>query len=211
MSEKDIPETNAILPLFGLLLWGNTQNLIMEKSYSSAINAIKKDRAGNLVMNWSGNSIKWQEKEPPNIDDMFYESYLNKKIGCLRSCYLWFVDGICPSQTPFETQERSIGQSAMETWRFRSKIIFLRWFCLFLDNMYKVNRCLARYSRRATTTNRPTNWALNNPAWPEPNWPKMPNLVVFGQKILFFTGEIKSFVTHITENPPSPLVHIVFG
>ena len=46
-------------------------------------------------------------------------------------------------------------------------------------------------------------------------WPKMtknanfgPNLVVFGQKILFFTGEIKSFVTHITENPPMHLVHI---
>ena len=37
-----------------------------------------------------------------------------------------------------------------------------------------------------------------------------PNLVVFGQKILFFTGEIKSFVTHITENPPRHLVHIVF-
>ena len=26
-----------------------------------------------------------------------------------------------------------------------------------------------------------------------------PNLVVFGQKILFFTSEIKSFVTHIRE------------
>ena len=31
---------------------------------------------------------------------------------------------------------------------------------------YKVNRCLARYSPRATTTNRPTNRALNKPAWP---------------------------------------------
>ena len=48
-------------------------------------------------------------------------------------------------------------------------------------------------------------------------WPKLtknasfgPNLVVFGQKILFFTGEIKSFVTHITENPPGHLVRIVF-
>ena len=48
-------------------------------------------------------------------------------------------------------------------------------------------------------------------------WPKMtknanfgPNLVVFGQKILFFTGEIKSFVTHIKENPPRHLVYIVF-
>ena len=37
-----------------------------------------------------------------------------------------------------------------------------------------------------------------------------PNLVVFGQKILFFTGEIISFVTHITENQPRHLVHIGF-
>ena len=33
----------------------------------------------------------------------------------------------------------------------------------------KVNRCLARYSPRATTSNRPTNRALNKPAWPGPN------------------------------------------
>ena len=37
-----------------------------------------------------------------------------------------------------------------------------------------------------------------------------PDLDVFGQKILLFTGEIKSFVTHITENPPGHLVHIGF-
>ena len=36
------------------------------------------------------------------------------------------------------------------------------------------------------------------------------NLVIFGQKILIFTREIKSFVTHITENPPKHLVHIGF-
>ena len=48
-------------------------------------------------------------------------------------------------------------------------------------------------------------------------WPKLtknasfgPNLVVFGQKILIITGEIKSFVTHITENPPRHLVCIGF-
>merc|ERR1711952_59780 len=35
-----------------------------------------------------------------------------------------------------------------------------------------------------------------------------PNLVVFG--LVFFTGKIKSCVTHITENPPRHLVHIVF-
>ena len=33
----------------------------------------------------------------------------------------------------------------------------------------KVNRCLARYSPRAKTTNRPTKRALNKPAWPGPN------------------------------------------
>ena len=37
-----------------------------------------------------------------------------------------------------------------------------------------------------------------------------PNLVVFGQNILFFTGEIKSFVIHITENPPRHFVQICF-
>ena len=36
------------------------------------------------------------------------------------------------------------------------------------DKSYKVNRCLARYSPRATTTNQPTNRALNKPAWPGP-------------------------------------------
>ena len=30
----------------------------------------------------------------------------------------------------------------------------------------------------------------------------------FGAKNPFFTGEIKSFVTHITKNPPRHLVHI---
>ena len=38
-----------------------------------------------------------------------------------------------------------------------------------LDDSDKVNRCLARYSPRATTTNRPTNRAPNKPAWPGPN------------------------------------------
>ena len=37
------------------------------------------------------------------------------------------------------------------------------------NNNNKVNRCLARYSPRATTTNLPTNRALNKPAWPGPN------------------------------------------
>ena len=40
----------------------------------------------------------------------------------------------------------------------------------------KVNRCLARYSPRATTTNQPTNRAPNEPARPGPKWTKMPIL-----------------------------------
>ena len=52
----------------------------------------------------------------------------------------------------------------------------------------KVNRCLARYSPRATTTDQPTNRALNKPAWPGPYQPKMP---ILGQ-IWSFLGK-KSF------------------
>ena len=36
-------------------------------------------------------------------------------------------------------------------------------------NINKVKRCIARYSPRATTTDRPTNRAPNKPAWPGPN------------------------------------------
>ena len=53
---------------------------------------------------------------------------------------------------------------------------------------HKVNRCLARYSPRATTTNRPTNRAPNKLAWHGPNWPKMQ---ILGQ-IWSFLGK-KSF------------------
>ena len=38
-----------------------------------------------------------------------------------------------------------------------------------VDLSDKVNRCLARYSPRATTTNRPANRAPKKPAWPGPN------------------------------------------
>ena len=73
----------------------------------------------------------------------------------------------------------------------------------------KVNRCLARYSPRHNhqpTHQQGTKWACNGQKKANfgPNW------VVFGQKIFFFTGEIKSFVTHITENPPRHLVRIGF-
>ena len=66
-----------------------------------------------------------------------------------------------------------------------------------------------RETARATTTSQPTNRAPNEPAM-DKNANFGQNWVVFGQKILFFTGKIKSFVTHITENPPRHLVHIGF-
>ena len=79
-----------------------------------------------------------------------------------------------------------------------------------LYNYNKVNSLFARYSPRATTTNQPTNRAPNEPARSDKNANFGPNLVILEQKILFFTGEIKSFVTHITENPPKQLVRCGF-
>ena len=55
--------------------------------------------------------------------------------------------------------------------------------------LHKVNRCLARYSPRATTTNQPTNRATNELARPGPKWPKMP-----------ISGQIWSF---LGKNPNS--------
>ena len=39
---------------------------------------------------------------------------------------------------------------------------------LGVKSFYKVNRCIARYSPRATTANQPTNRAPNEPARPGP-------------------------------------------
>ena len=38
-----------------------------------------------------------------------------------------------------------------------------------------------------------------------------PNLVVFGQKILIFTGEIKSSGTHISKTTNAPRLHCFIG
>ena len=54
----------------------------------------------------------------------------------------------------------------------------------------KVNRCLARYSLRATTTSQPINRAPNEPAMVR-NAKFGPNLVVSGQKILFLLEKSK--------------------
>ena len=44
---------------------------------------------------------------------------------------------------------------------------------LFINVVHKVNRCRARNSPRATTTNQPTNRAPNESARPGPKWPKL--------------------------------------
>ena len=54
---------------------------------------------------------------------------------------------------------------------------------------YKVNRCLARYSPRATTTSQPTNRAPNE------HWPNMP---VLGPKSNFLGAGSKTFGTLIS-------------
>ena len=64
-----------------------------------------------------------------------------------------------------------------------------------------------RYSPRATS--QPINRAPNEPAMVR-NANFGLNLVVFGQKILIFTREVKSFVAHVMQNPPRHLVHIGF-
>ena len=91
---------------------------------------------------------------------------------------------------------------------------------------YKVNRCLARYSLRATyqkSTYAPrwhcflvrhwTKCAKNCNIWPKmtKNADFGPNLAVFGPKILIFMGVSKSFGTNITENHLDNLSALFFG
>ena len=61
---------------------------------------------------------------------------------------------------------------------------------LIILNSNKVNRCLTRYSPRATTTSQPINRAPNEPAMVR-NAKFGPNLVVSGQKILFLLEKSK--------------------
>ena len=75
--------------------------------------------------------------------------------------------------------------------------------CYFshLNQYNKVNRCLARYSPHATTTNQPTNRAPNEPA--RPMWSRKHILgqkrLLLGQTSYFFWGSVSSD-TYISEN-----------
>ena len=59
--------------------------------------------------------------------------------------------------------------SSVQILHYQDHLIKIMIILIMNHNCNKVNRCLARYSPRATTTNRPTNRALNKPAWPGPN------------------------------------------
>ena len=93
--------------------------------------------------------------------------------------------------------------------QFLTSFIFVTLYLFTLNN--KVNRCLARYSPRATTTNRPTNRALNKPAWPGPNWPKMPILgqiwSFLGKKSFFLQENSKVLLPKITKPTEPPCSH----
>ena len=74
---------------------------------------------------------------------------------------------------------------------------------IFHLSSHKVNGCLAGYSRRATTNNQATNWALE---WAKNAniWPKMPVLgqiwPVLGPKSNFLGAGSKNFGTLISGN-----------
>ena len=72
-----------------------------------------------------------------------------------------------------------------------SQMHWQQTYYMYVYQSHKVNRCLSRYSPRATTTNQPMNRAPNESARPGPKWTKMP---ISGQKILIFTGEIQKCI-----------------
>ena len=74
----------------------------------------------------------------------------------------------------------------------------------------KVNRCLARYSPRGSTTNQTTGHQMSRPICAEKAY-FGPNLAVVGPKILIFMGVSKSFGTNITENHKDNLFASFFG
>ena len=89
-----------------------------------------------------------------------------------KTAYVWM--GMLPlkkrvnrDKCSFATKQRMFGVFAIdEILRYRgTRFPGSRTLCHPVS-YNKVNRCLARYSPRATTTNRPTNRALNKPAWP---------------------------------------------
>merc|ERR1711973_977936 len=79
----------------------------------------------------------------------------------------------------------------------------------------KVNRCLARYSPHATTTNRPANRAPKKPAWPSPYQPKMTILgqiwSFLGKKSFFLLEKSKVLLPTKRKTHLGTLFTLVFG
>ena len=110
-----------------------------------------------------------------------HSEYLTK-----MNCQLFFISKLCIQYNKFSSQWDSITPRMDwmgNVWSLKYKHFKTKWGQYEMDFLVplvcypnKVNRCLARYSPRATTTNRPTNRAPNKPAWSGPNWPKMPIL-----------------------------------
>ena len=101
----------------------------------------------------------------------------------------YYIDFLTLQMTFSNHLKNIINQVRQNPWfpDSENNFVLLPWTHSFpYVQINKVNRCLARYSPHATTTNRPTNRALNKPAWPGPNWPKMP---ILGQ-IWSFLGNL---------------------
>ena len=109
-----------------------------------------------------------------------WEYYKNPISRCAHNAYIADNVSFClAKQTDqadgeiLETLRRSARVRDEHAWSLGSSqgkptiLYFMICPQVFLPSisLYKVNRCLARYSPRATTTNR----ALNKPAWPGPN------------------------------------------
>ena len=103
-----------------------------------------------------------------------------------RKCWIRFWSG---SNILVATQDKPAAHILLLSFTPLLLLLLCCQQCCYTPKvLHKVNGCLARYSPRATTTNQPTNRALNKPAWPSPNWPK---LSILGQ-IWSFLGK-KSF------------------
>ena len=93
---------------------------------------------------------------------------------------------------------------------FKTHFSFIKFLTL-----NKVNRCLARYSPRATTTNQPTNRAPNEQARPGSKWPKMSILGQIwsfsGKKSKFLLEKQKFWYPHNGNTTWAPCVHCFFG
>ena len=75
-------------------------------------------------------------------------------------CKFLLSDSLIDHFAPDQSVTLCLNYTHLHVTSIKNQLTFLAYMC------YKVNRCLGRYSPHPTTTNRPTNRALNKPAWP---------------------------------------------